>query len=560
MTVADDIAAGTGPLFLAAEVELYQPGTLTVPEGQPWATLPWGTLTALAQPVESTDTLRASDAGWVTLPDDAPGQVIFPPTLLGSFEIDRQIALAPNGAGAGAAWGALRLANPGGTLDATFTGRNVDGRAISLRIGRKAVLAHGYAADPAWAETMEIFAGLGAGLALEEAALRVELRDAGYWLERRGGGETYSGAGGLAGTDALKGKRKPRVRGGTSTAPVRNVTPVLVDPAALIYQYTDAAGTVVALYEGGLAGGITSAGNVSDLYGGSTPAGQYRTDNAKGLFQLGSTPARQITVDCTGAFPDAATPSTAALIALDVLLQDAAVPSLFVDTAAFGAVDAAAPWVAGFHLGLDQPLDAVEIVGRLLASIGARLVPLRNGRLSAVLLRAPAPGAIPAYAYDEGRIVACLPRRLSAPLDPPPFRFRVGFARNHTVQTSDIAPTVAAERRQVIAEPWQVASAASSDVLAGWRLPSDPDVLDTDLLAAADAQALADVLVALWCSVTPRRVYDVTVPLPQALRHGVGDLVRIAFPVAGLAGGALGLVVGEQLRGGDGTATFQVLT
>lgn len=560
MSVADDIAAGTGPLFLAASVELYQPGTLTVPQGQPWATLPWGTLTALAQPVESTDTLRASDAGWVTRPADPPGQVAFPPILLGSFELDRQIALAPDGAGAGAAWGALRLANPAGTLDAIFTGRNVDGRAISLRIGRKAVLAHGYAADPAWAETMEVFAGLGAGLAMEEAALRVELRDAGYWLERRGGGETYSGAGGLAGTDALKGKRKPRVRGGTNANPVRNVAPVLVDPAALIYQYTDAAGTVVALYEGGLAGGITFSANVTNLYAGATPAGQYRTDNAKGLFQLGSTPARQITVDCTGAFPDATTPSSAALIAREVLLQDAAVPSAYVDSAAFTAVDAAAAWTAGFHLGLDQQLDAVEIVGRLLGAIGARLVPLRNGKLSAVLLRAPAVGATPAYAYDAGQVIACLPRRLSAPLDPPPYRFRVGFARNHTAQTSDIAPTVTAARRQVIAEPWQVAAASSADVLAAWRLPSDPDVLDSDLLAPADAQALADVLVALWSTVTPRRVYDVTVPLPLVLRHGVGDLVRVAFPVAGLAGGALGLVVGEQLRGGDGTATFQVLT
>jgi hypothetical protein len=559
MTVADTLAAGTGPLFLAAEIELYQPGGTSTPEGLPWGVAAWGALSIQAEPAESTDTLRASDTGWVTLPGDAPGQVVYPPRLLGAFELDRQIALPPAGAGAGAAWGALRLANTDGALDAVFAARNADGRPIRVRIGRKAPLAHGYAADPAWADTVEVFAGLGAGFALEDDALRIELRDASLFLERRGTGDTYSGAGGLNGNSALQGKRRPRTRGGTTDAPVRNVAPTLVDPAALIYQYTDAAGTIVALYEGGLAGDITAAGNVSDLYSGSTPAGQYRTDNARGLFQLGSTPARQITLDCTGAFPSGATASTAAAIAKAVLLEDAAVPSIWVDGGAFDAVDTARPWLAGFHLGLDQPLDTVEVVGRLLGSVGARMLPLRTGALSSVLLALPETGATPAYAYTTAEIVACSQRRQPAPLDPPPYRIRVGYARNHSVQTSDIAPTVDATRRQLIAEPWQVAAAASVDVLAAWRLPSDPDVLDSDLLGAGDAQALADALAALWCVPTPRRVWDVTLPLPLALRHSVGAVLRLTYPVPGLSGGALVLVVGEQLRVADGLVTIQVL-
>jgi hypothetical protein len=559
MTVADDLAAGSGPLFLAAEIVVFQPGSATVPTGDAWGAFAWGTLTNAEDPLESTDTLRVSDTGYVTLEADTPSAAAYQPILAGAFEIDRAVALPPDAAGAGAAWGALRLINHRGALDAVFAGRNIDGRAITVRMGRKERLAHGYAADPSYDDLVQVFGGFGTGMVLEDGILRVELRDAGYWLERPAGGDTYGGAGGLDGNATLKGKRKPRTRGGTSGDPVRNVPAVLVDPAALIYQYTDAAGTVVTLYERGLSGGITFSANTTDLYTGSTPAGQYRTDNSKGLFQLGSSPVGQITVDCTGAFPDASTPTTAAAIAEEVLIQDAAIPSGSVDSAAFAAVDTARAWTAGFHLRLDEPLDGIDVAGRLLASIGARLVPLRTGEISAMLLAAPEPGTAAAYAYTEAQIVACTQRRLGPPLDPPPYRVRVGHQRNHTIQTSDVGSTVTDARRALIAEPWQVAAASSAAVLAAWRIPSDPALLDSDLLDAAEAEDLAEALRDLWCSATPRRVWDVTLPLPLALRHDIGDVLHLTYGVPGLATGALVLVVGEQIRAGDGVAIIQVL-
>lgn len=560
MTTADDLAAGTGPLFLIAEIEVYQPGGAVVPEGAAHGTVPHGTLSIKSEPLESTDTLRASDTGYVSLAADTPSLAVYPPILADAFEIDRQIALPPDGAGAGAAWGALRLVDAGGSLEKVFLSRNIDGRPVSVRIGRKIIQAHGYAADPSYDDLVQVFGGFGSSLVMEDGVLRVELRDAGYWLERPASGDVYGGGGGLDGNATLQDKRKPRVRGGTSGDPVRNVTAVLVDPAALIYQYNNAAGTVVTLYERGLSGGITFASNTTDLYTGSTPAGQYRTDNSKGLFQLGSSPVGLITVDCTGAMPDGATPTTAAAIAEKMLLQDAAIPSGSVDSAAFGVVDAARPWTAGFHLSLDEPLDAIDVAGRLLASVGARLVPLRTGELSAVLLQVPASGTTPAYAYTTAEIVACRYRRLAAPLDPPPYRVRVAYQRNHTVQTSDVGSTVTAARKQLIAEPWQLAAVSSSAVLSAWRIPSDPAIFDSDLLDAADADDLAEALAALWCVAAPRRVYDVTLPLPLALRHDIGAVLSLTYPVAGLMTGALALVIGEQIRAVDGLVTIQVLT
>jgi hypothetical protein len=557
---AERLAAGDGPLFAAVEIELYAPGGAETLLGEPWAATAWGTLSTEPLALESTELLRASDLGWVTQPGDPPGVVVHPPILAAAFELDRAVALAPDGSGAGAAWGEVRLINDG-SLDALATSRNSDGRPVRLRMGRKQRLPHGYLADPPWAETVQVFGGIGSGFRLEDRGLRIALRDASYWAERPASGAAYGGTGGLDGTDALAGKRKPQVRGGTALAPVRHVTPVLVDPAALIYQYTDGAGTVEALYEGGHAGagGYVFAGNVADLYSGSTAAGEYRTDNARGLFQLGTQPLRAITVDCTGAFPSGTVETSAALLAWRMLLEDAAVPAIWLEEAAFRGLHAAQPWTAGYALGLDEQLDAIALAGRLLASLSARLVPSRTGRLSVMSLRAVPPGTRPAYAYTPAEVIACREIPLGAPLDPPPYRVRVGWARNHTVQDSDLSPLIDPAVAQAIAEPWQVASWVSTAVQAAWRRPSDPDVLDSDLLDGGDASALALLIGGLWAQASPRRLFEVAVPLVLALRHDLGAVLSLTYPLPGLSAGALGLQVGEAIRRAEGIATLRIL-
>jgi hypothetical protein len=55
-----------------------------------------------------------------------------------------------------------------------------------------------------------------------------------------------------------------------------------------------------------------------------------------------------------------------------------------------------------------------------------------------------------------------------------------------------------------------------------------------------------------------RRLYDVAVPLPLALARDLGDVVSLTFP-GPLASGAVGRIVGEQIRTIDDLVTFQVL-
>lgn len=557
------LTTGTGPLFLLAEIEVYQPpsGTDAAP-GQPTGVLPTGVLSLTSPVVGDTATILASDAGYVTRATDDGGLRVFPPILASGVELDRALELSPSGQGAAAGWGSLRLANENDALTSLALTRNADGRPVRLRIGRKTPLTSNGQfyqwQDPPLADTQPVLAGISARWTVDETQLQLNLRDPTYWIERPADSPIYAGTGGLDGNSALAGKRKPRLRGGTAANPVREISPQLVDPVAGIYQISDAPGAVVALYERGLAGGITFNATVADITASVPPAATYNVESStRGLFiRLGTfPPAGVITVDAWGAFPDATAPSAAAVIALKLLEQDLTVPPSLIASASFSTLPA---WDAGFFLDTDEALDGVSVVGALLRSVAGRLVPSRAGQLTAVSL-APVPaGSLPVASFTTAQIVSCTPRPLSPPLSPPPYRMRVGWGRNYTVQTTALAPTLSGARIQELAQIWRVSAASSNDVLNAWRRPSDPPLVETVLTNGTHANSLATLLRDLWCVPGERRLYDVAIPLSLALPRDLGEIVSITFP-GPLGAGALGRIVGEQIRTLDNLATLQVL-
>lgn len=552
------ILPGRGPLFLAAEIDVFLPGAgVDAAPGEAYGVLPEAVLSLEPYTAGDSAVLRASDLGYVTRATDAGGLQVYPPILASGVAIDRAMDLAPDGQGAAAGWGSIRLTNDRGTLSELATNRNADGRVVRLRLGRKTGDNWG---DPPLAQTVTILSGLGAGWTVDEAELSLDLRDPTYWIERPVDRTTYAGTGGLEGTAALAGKRKPYLRGGAVANPVREISPVLVDPVLGIYQVSDQRGQIVALYERGLAGGIVLNANVADITAAAPPAATYNVESsARGLFiRLGTfPPAGVITVDAVGAFPDATSPSAAAAVALEIMRQDIGVPTANIDATSFTALATAAPWAAGVYLGPEEDLDGREVLGLLLRSSAARLVPRRDGTLGATPLRAVG-ATLPAVYWTAAEIVSCTPRQLPAPMGPPPFRVRVGWGRNHTTQTSDLAPTLGGARRQELAETWRVATAANAAVTTAYRRPSDPELIETALTNATAAAALADALRDLWCVTPGRRLFDVALPSAIALARDIGDVVSIAYP-GPLAAGAVGRIVGEQIRTADDLVTLQVL-
>jgi hypothetical protein len=545
------ISATTRP-FLTVDLDLYAPGGTLGDPLLAGGEAAGGEITRDAEVGEQTETIRASDLGYVSRAADAGGVRAWPATLSLALETERRADLTPNGAGAGASWGAIRLIDDGRYTGLAAT-RNTDARTARVRLGTKtwddARMLH---VDPPLASLIDVQAGIARNWIFEGQSVVIPLRDASYWLERPLQATLYAGTGTVEGTADLVGRPKPKARGGTAGNPIREISPVLIDPAARVYQYTDAAGTIVALYEGGKAV-FTAGADTTNLWSGSTAPGAYRTDNAKGLFQLGSTPQGDITADVTGAFAAAGAVSSASEIARLLIVEDLALPASLVDTAAFTTVNAATGWTAGAYWDGATTVDGATAVGDLLRSVGARLLPTRAGLLRPVLIRAPS--GTPVVSYDTGDILGV--RVLPAPVDPPARRVRVAYRRIHTPRTGGLNATLTDARRQELASAWRYEAVVSTAIAAAYRRPSDPDPIGTALLVQANAATLATAMGALWSA--RRRLLAVELPVTVALAREVGDLVSLQWPLDDLSTGKIGLVVGEQLRWAEQIGTLYVL-
>ena len=554
---------GTGteraPAFLVVEVEASKPGAATYTFDQGYGTRPRGALAQFPDQIISTGMIRVSDAGYRSASTDSIGIMSFPPHVSDALAIANGMNLSPAQSPVGAAWSAsVRLSNASGAYDSIVASWNSDSRAVRVLAGTKRLDTYrAYLMDPPYATLTSIFTGMAAPWFLSETTLDIPLRDATYWLEQPFQTSLYGGAGAYDGAAALKNKPKPKARGGSITYPIRNVTPTLMDSTNRIYQYNDGPGTVVTFLEGG-AGVFSFAGNTTDLYAGSTPAGQYRTDDGRGLFQLGSVPVHAITADVTGSFPVAGVVTLAGSLARYLLSEDAAMPAANIDTASFAAADAACPYVSGIYVGSDVTPTGIDIMNLALPGMGARLVSFRDGTMRLLLMRAIPAGAAPADTWTTTNVMGVIPRQLSADISPVPYRYRIKYNLNHTVQTSDInVATATAAQQQFMAGGGPVATWISAANQIAYRRPNDPPEIATALLALADAQAAADALGALFG--TARRLYDVTVPRAVGIMREIGDIVSLVWPVESLATGRVGRIVGYDFKSTDSTIAFQVL-
>jgi hypothetical protein len=223
--------------------------------------------------------------------------------------------------------------------------------------------------------------------------------------------------------------------------------------------------------------------------------------------------------------------------------------------ASFTAAATAYPYAAGVYFGLNDNVSGVDAIDRVLAGFGAKLFPARDGSLRVLALRVPS--GSPVAVYSPTSAVSVVPRALPANLSPPPYRIRTAYSHNYTVQTSGLLGSATAARAQYVAQADTYASAASTPVLAAYARPNDLAPIGGSLTAQADAQTVATDLISLWG--TRRRAYDVTLPLSLGLMREIGDVVNVIWPMDDLAGGQIGVIVGDAFKSGDATLTLTVL-
>ncbi len=155
--------------FFALELEVYAPGTPEQVLQPAHGARPIGALSRSAYRPESTETLRASDAGYRTRESDPGGLQVYPGVLDAAFEIDRRVSLDPATAST-AGFGAVRLLNAGRRYDAFALTRNSDSRPIRLLHGRKSFdPRRGILLDPPYGDLVPFFAGTATPWSLSEA-------------------------------------------------------------------------------------------------------------------------------------------------------------------------------------------------------------------------------------------------------------------------------------------------------------------------------------------------------------------------------------------------------
>jgi hypothetical protein len=557
--------------FYCVEATLSNPFDDPVgPADSGWLAMPCLALCAIEAAPTTSMVLRASDAGYRTRATDPGGVRVYPPSVVEAFKVDVSANLDPTKTAVAAAWGALTFNNMTNSLDATVAAWNSDGQPVRVLRGQKTLdPTRGILLDPPYASLVQVFVGVMGPWQVTPTTVEVALRDATYYLERQVPRNLYGGTGGLDGEVGLQGLPKPMGIGG-SFGGMKNVTPVLIDAANLIYQVNDGPVSGITVVSDGGYAGIVASGDVPSLYSGSTTAGHYRTCLALGLLQVGSIPTFNLTVTfnavLTGTKAIQQLAREALLLMTVPLANIASADGVNLDT--LGANAAAVTRAVGSfnsqYLPTGDQVDGPTLLSRLLEPVGAYLVPGKDGKLRILVVTTIPGGATPVISLNDSTIVSITPDNLPNTIDPSPWRIRLAWDRNWTIMSSGLAGATPPATVTWLASGFRTVSAGATPVaLLAVSRPSDPPAIGQDgslsdsAVGGTNVQLVANDLISLWG--LKRRLYSIVIPHFLADLVDWGSVVKVTSTFDGLNAGKLGQVVGWAYASGDATVTLKVL-
>lgn len=469
-------------------------------------------------------------AGYATEPSDTPANQPFR-GVLQSFSFSRSIMQGDIGRFT-TGTGSLKISNADAEYDFLQLSYAIDGRPISIRLGRP---------DQPYAETYPLAKLTATGWNNDTDAVTIDVVDYSYKLEVPMQPHTYGGMGGADGGVDLAGKRKPLVFGNAL-----NVSPVLLVPNLLIYQLHDGAMQAVdAVYDRGVP--LTAGGDVANyaaLVAASVTAGQFKTCLAEGLFKLGSSPAGTVTADVKGDNTDGYIVRTADIARWALRRRTVLADPADLYTASFDAVNTAQPAPIDYFIGPDDNLTVAAFIENIMGGIGGWGGHRLDGTFEVRIFLAPAGDPVAAFTRDDMLEGDIKKEPLPESYRPPRWRWRVPYARNWTVQT-DLAGAVTAARKAFVAEPYRLAEATSATIQLDHPFAQDRDPVKSYFSNSSDAAAEAARLINLFK--TTRAIYRM--PLPRrALRREMGDVIRVTHPRFDLRSGRLMVVLESDLK------------
>jgi hypothetical protein len=516
-----------------------------------------GEFGAAVRTVLATSSFRYATVPFVSSPTDTPANT----PVEGRSEpvrVERRLEIAPNGAYssiATSAAGEVQLANADAALDPYLGPAELalEGREIRLSVAPVLSNLQGERVPPDLADFNQMFVGLIDGLSWTRDSITIRVTDDRVRLNAPVQQHIFTGGGGLDGTADLAGVTRPLAYGTCF-----NISPVLIDPFRLIYQWHDGeARAVDAAYDKGVV--LTEHSRVEtyealaamqpvdpvDAADGAFTIGTYVSCPKFGCLRLGGIPAGRVTADVRGSgsvdaafrffvdgrrFADGRGfdsggglihAHTVPQVAI-TLLRNAGVDNLNVNQ--FAQLDEDEPRDVGLFLEAGGNRTVTDCVAYVLAGNGCFLFRGPDGFYQ---LRRLLPPSRETVNIEADAIVAGSMQRMPPPWGQPWPRWRVRYARNWTVMNDgDLAPAVDNERKVFFKR--EAAEAEIVDDVTVVAYPArGPGLLDTALVKQKDAEAQARRMRDFYAR--GRVMYQFSTK-NAGYRADLGDTIRVQYP------------------------------
>lgn len=459
------------------------------------------------------------DHNYRSAPGDTPSNQLFDGVLTTAYDISANLGNPsdPLG-GAEFSIGDVQINNGDARFD-ELVNRSWGGQEVTIYAGKEswpfsqfATVLKGTALQPRW----------------DEAGINIGLRSAVALLEVPFSRSYYAGTGGAEGGADLANKPRPVVLGRCSSVPM-----VLLDTAKQIWQVAESLGEVLDVRDRGLA--VDFSGNDYATYAlldaATVPAGEYATCLAEGLIRFGSDVTLPTAdVDGPEAWGDTAA-ELAQYVAKNRLGPTLNFGAAQIDGGAFNRLDDARGYVLGAYI--DGETTARAVIDYLMRSVGACVIPTRDGLLSCIYYELPTVGADTLTDADLDTAGMSSYARVRAVR-----RVNVGYRPNiRPLTETEMTETVSQADRLTLKSDFQLAASEEPTI--------DRDAveirIDTGIYAEEDAQELADALVALLSVHT----HYYTWPLRGVpFRSWPGETRRVVYNRFGLSSGKNFIITG----------------
>lgn len=476
-----------------------------------------------------------SDIGFKTKPSDSLVSKFFHPRIDNPFQFDLSVLSGDEFGASNQSFGSVTIYNGDGKFD--FLHNYLwAARRVIVKAGTK---------DFSYDQFETIFDGSSFSFEADEEKIIITIQDNRAKTDQLIIVPSYAGTGGLAGGTDLANKSKPLAYG-----VLKNIEPVLLDAAALVFQVHDGAvQSIDAVRDKGIA--LTFGGDVADITVASVSAGQYKTQLSGGYFKLGSTPAGTVTADVHGENGNGGYVSKTADIMKRVAKTRLGSNALFesdFDVNSFD--DLNSNFAADVGLYLIERATVSNIFDAMMSDIAGYWTFTRQGKVFFGLIDNPENPTITIteFSIDEGGIT--LASKIS-----PAWRLSVGYAPVYIVQDlNDFAAGVSASDKAFYSEQYRNTS-YEDGTLKNISKRAVEKVFQTRVTDLSNANALLDRLKRVYS--VERKTLRLTI-YRSLYQIYVGDVVRLVYNRYGLEDGQNFIVVGVSEDAESGQSTFEL--